>query len=83
MSEQHAPYNATATPSVYQPIDTNTLSGVKCIRVTGTQTWRERIGDLLDGMRASGHRPRMAVIFWDGEAFQFRETNPPHRISVE
>ena len=83
MSEQKLSYTAVTTQGPYPPLslDTNTILGVKCVRVTGTQPWRERIGDLLNEMR--GPHPRMAVIFWDGSAFQFRETNPPHRIAVE
>lgn len=84
MSEQRVPYNATvsATPSGYQPIDTGTLLGVKCIRVTGTQPWRERIGDLLDGMR--GPHPRKAIVEWDGSAFRFYEMKTiTQRIAVE
>jgi hypothetical protein len=61
-------------------VDTPTVSGVKCIRVR-PPSWREVIVGLLDQMR--GTRPRMAVITWDGAAFQFREVHPPQRITVD
>jgi len=85
MTDQRVSYAAvTTTQGPYPPpsLDTNTILGVKCVRVTGTQPWRERIGDLLNEMR--GPHPRKAIVEWDGSAFRFYEMKTiTQRIAVE
>jgi len=76
MSKQPVPGKGAvigAAPKI-ESVDTATVSGIKCVRApTSSQSWRDRVIDVLNGLR--GPHPRSMIVTWDGSAFQFRRAD--------